>query len=169
MPWVTRDIVTSDIIGEAGLESAAFNESVLATDPDYIAYLLANKKVDKIKELKGKRDETIGGCVEYTISSTDYKFDADIKSYGLMNNAIAVKDRGNATFFPIEWIDADNISVTVTDVELTAIFDLSGRLYEACYDNYQTHRVAINAAVDQAALDAIDITTGWPTVPYTGV
>ena len=169
MPWVIRDISTNKIIAEASLESSTFSESVLITDPDYIAYLLVDKKADKIKALKGKRDETIGGCVEYTISSTAHKFQVDPESYALMNGQIAIKERGNATFFPLVWIDADNIDITVTDVELTAIFDLGGRLYEASYGNYSTHRAAINDATDQTALDAVDITEGWPTVPYTGV
>ncbi len=169
MPWVIRDATTNAIQSEAAKQSSDYNESVLSTDPDYIAYLLAGQKGDKIKELKGKRGETIDGCVEYTISSTAHKFQVEPESFNLINGHIAVKERGNATFFPLEWIDADNVSVTITDVELTAIFDLAGRLYEASYGNYQTHRVAIDAAVDQAALDAVDITTGWPTVPYTGV
>ena len=33
---------------------------------------------------------------------------------------------------------------------------------QACFDNCVDLGTAINAAADQAALDAIDITTGWP-------
>lgn len=169
MPWIIRDSTTNAIIGEAGLESATFSEEVAITAPDYIAYLLAGKKADKIKALKGKRSATIEGCVQYTISSTAHKFQVDPESYALMNAQIAIKERGNATFFPLVWISADNIDVTVTDIELTAIFDLAGRLYEAVYANYTTHREAINAAPNQTALDAVNITSGWPAVPYTGV
>ncbi len=157
------------IIGEAGLQSSTFNESVLITDPAYIAYLLVGKKTDKLKALKGKRKDTIGGCVEYSIASTDHKFQIDGISQGLINGAIAVKERGNTTFFPVDWIDADNVSVSVTSEQLTGIFDLGARLIAASYDNYQIHRIAIDDATDQAALDAVDITAGWPSVPYTGV
>ena len=169
MPWVMRDATTNAIIGEAALESLTFSESVAITDPAYIAYLLAGKKTDKLKQLKGKRTETIGGCVEYTISSTAHKFQVDAVSYSLISNALSIKERGNITYFPIVWIDADNIDVTITDTEFAAIFDRAGGLYEASYANYSTHRTAINDATDQTALDAVDITSGWPTTPYTGV
>ena len=169
MPWILRDATTNAIIGEAALKSSTFSDSVLITDPDYIAYLLSGKKSDKIKQLKGRRDEVIGGCVEYSIGSTDHKFQVDGISAVLLNGAIAVKERGNTTFFPIDWIDADNVSVSVTSEQLIGILDLGSRLIAACYDNYQAHRIAIDDATSQAELDAVDITAGWPAVPYTGV
>ena len=168
MPWVVRDSVTTNIVGVSAMQSSSFPESVLTTDPDYVAYLLVNQKTEKLKALKGKRDDVIGGCVEVSIASTAHKFQVDKDSYNLISNTIAVKERGNSTYFPLNWIDADNASVTVTDVELIGIHDLAGRLTQASYDNYQTHREAINDATDQTALDAVDITTGWKPVPYTG-
>ena len=47
MPWIMRDSTTNDIIGEAGIQSSTFNESVLSTDPAYIAYLLVGKKTER--------------------------------------------------------------------------------------------------------------------------
>ncbi len=167
MPWVIRD-TANKIIGEAPLESATFNESVLATDLDYVAYKLADKKIEKVKLLKGLRDETANGGVVHTIASTAHTFQTDPSSTRLINGSLAVKERGNTTFFPLNWIDAANVSVSVTDTDLVSVFDLCGRLTEAAYTNYTTHRTAIEEATDQAELDLVDITAGWPTTPYTG-
>ncbi len=169
MPWIIRDATTNDITGESPMQSSTFNESILATHPDYVAYLLTDQKAEKIKALKGLRDATIGGGVKHTIASTDHIFQVDGMSHTMINGALAVKERGNSTFFPINWIDKGNQSVSVSSTDLTTVFDLSGRLYQASYNNYQTHRTAIDDATSQAELDAVDITSGWPTVPYTGV
>ena len=164
MPWVIRDTVTNDIIAEAALQSSTFNESILATDPDYIAYLLATQKADKIKEVKGLRDERASGGVSYNT----FTFQTDPASVNSIDASLAVKERGNATFFPLDWTLDDNSVQSVTDADFVSVFDLCGRLAQAAYNNYQTHRAAILAATDEAAVDAIDITTGWPVVPYTG-
>ncbi len=67
MPYIIRDATTNNIIGHSELSSSDFVEQIDVTHPDYVAYLLVGGKAQKIKELKGKRGEVIGGCVEYTI------------------------------------------------------------------------------------------------------
>ena len=166
MPWIKRDVpLTGNIMGEAAMESSDFNESIETTDPDYVAWILGKEKTKKLASLTAQQEAIINGGVVYNTNT----FQSDSASHGLMSRAISMSERGNATFFPINWTDMNNNIVSVTQVELTAIFDLTGRLCQGACDQYETLRISINAAIDQTALDAIDITTGWPTVPYTGV
>ena len=170
MPWIKRDVpLTGNIMGEAALESSDFDESIEITDPDYVAWILGKAITKKLAALTAQREDIIDTGVQYTVATVAHLFQVDTTSMILINNAIAVKERGNSTFFPLNWIDMNNDTVNLTHADLVGIHGLAGLLYQESYDHYQTLRISIKAAVDQAALDAIDITIGWPTVPYTGV
>jgi hypothetical protein len=171
MPWIIRDVpVTGNVIAESFLESADFSEFLDVAHADYVTWSHGNQKKEKLDSLKGKRDERIEtGGVQYTVASVPHVFNADQLSRTLIDGALSVDERGNATFFPIDWINQDEETVNVTKADLTSINDLVGRFYQETYAHFQSLRISIKAAIDQTALDAIDINAGWPITPYTGI
>lgn len=62
----------------------------------------------------------------------------------------------------IEW-KRENGWFTHTAATLAATLGAVGAHVEACFANEKAHWLAIEALTDVAAIDAYDISTGWPT------
>lgn len=60
---------------------------------------------------------------------------------------------------------ADNSSATLSAAAMLAVADAVAAHEQACRDAADAIRALIEAAEDEAALDAIDITAGYPALP----
>lgn len=66
------------------------------------------------------------------------------------------------TLDAIDWEAQPGVWVTIDEVAMTAIGVAAGRHVQACFSRARVLSEAVEAATDQAELDAVDIEAGWP-------
>jgi hypothetical protein len=76
----------------------------------------------------------------------------------------AVIAQGASAPYSVTWTRADNSTVSLNATEMIAVGLAVMQHVDGCYNRARTLRDAINAAANMAALLAIDINTGWPSV-----
>jgi hypothetical protein len=59
------------------------------------------------------------------------------------------------------------VQVSFTYTNLKDLVAGIEKLYHECFLNYDTHYAAIQALTTISSVQAYDVTTGWPTVPFT--
>jgi hypothetical protein len=74
--------------------------------------------------------------------------------------AARILAKENASY-TVNWKTAAGF-VSLNATVIVAVADGVGAHIQACFDREATLSAAIDAAANQAALDAIDLTTGWP-------
>lgn len=115
----------------------------------------------KVREaVKDKRQYTENyGCA--TIKGrVDTTPDSQLKLNGAATMALIAKMTGQP--FALAWTMADNSTVTLNADEMIAVASAAGVHVSACHERARILKAAIDAAQDQAELDAIDIASGWP-------
>lgn len=141
-------------------------DTYIATLADYInehenpTLTLQQAKDQKIIELATyANSKRLGGVLYLATEFTSIPLDATaIISYQVAGST------------PVGYYlqDVDAVNVLLTLAQLLALNDLIVKLHLLCRVNQDDLTVDINALVSVGAVDAFDITTGWPTVPYSG-
>jgi hypothetical protein len=117
---------------------------------------LKNRRLAVWDKVKEKRIQIIAGNVIYKT----FEFQSDEQSQYKIN--LAASD-GDLIY---EWIDAHNIGRSLSKTDMIALRDLCLKLTELAYANSQTLRQQINNSDNP---EEIDITVGWPPIPYKEV
>jgi hypothetical protein len=78
-----------------------------------------------------------------------------------LNGAVALF-ANDPTLTAVDWEAQPGVWVQVDAATMKAIGVAAGRHVQACFSHARALSEAVNAAADQAALDAIDIGAGWP-------
>jgi hypothetical protein len=145
-------------------------------DADYATYIgtpttLAQAQAQKIVQLATEMSEIRQGNVLFTPDDTQYTFDSGIVHYARLKEERDYADyltdvpEGyyvNDTTSPI------SVEVSFTYTNLKDLVALIENLYYLCYLNYDEHYAAIQALTTIVAVQAYDVTTGWPTTPFSG-
>lgn len=118
-------------------------------------------KAAKWAAAKAERDVAIDAGVAVPGIGT---FDSDTLSRGNITGAVVLAQIATAQGqpFAMSWKLADNSITTLDATEMITAGVLVGQHVAACHANAQALGLAIEAAQDEAALDAIDIGAGWP-------
>lgn len=135
----------------------------------YAAYInvpltLEQVKAIKFNDLLAKYAEVRSGKVTYGLVN----YLSNNINYGkLFSECYLYTGLGSV---PIGYyiLDEDRNQVSSVLADLQAIIVLIQKLHHECSLTYDIHYDAISALTDIALVESYDITTGWPTVPYTG-
>lgn len=119
---------------------------------------LEDRKAAKLAALAAKRweVETGGVTVEGSVIRTD------AVSQAKLTGAVTLA-QSDQTLNSIDWEAQPGVWVTLDPPTIVAMGVTVGRFVQACFSRAKVLSQAITAAADQAALDAIDINTGWPS------
>lgn len=122
---------------------------------------LADAKAAMWAEAKLVRDAHIDGGVDVPPIG---RFDSDPLSRSNINGAVtgAMLAAQAGQPFSISWKLADNTVATLNGAQTMAAGMAVLAHVAACHANSQVMGLAIQAAANHAALDEIDIETGWP-------
>lgn len=115
----------------------------------------------KWEAVKAKRTEVqTGGC-----NTPSGRAQTDLESLGLINGAVtmAILSLQASAPYSIEFTLADNTSIALDAAGMIALGQAVGIFIAVSHARSVALRAAIDAAADPAALDAIDIESGWPT------
>lgn len=142
-----------DASSQAALDAAA--KDYLANT--YQSERLGRLKAEKLAALAARRYavETGGMTLpDGTKVATDRESQALIT--GAYSGVAAGAVTGNVIFKALSgW-------ATMNPAQLKALFAMVTQHVQACFNREGVLAAQINAATDQAALDAVDITSGWP-------
>lgn len=92
-------------------------------------------------------------------------FDSDNNSRERLINAVAAAHTAliGGGVFATEWVCQDNTTYSVPDAQTMLAIQLAFTYHgQACHDHTQVLKSAVRGAETLEALQAIDITTGWP-------
>lgn len=122
---------------------------------------LADLKAAKWATVKARRDQAEYGDFAWDGST----FNADVESRNRIMGAVQLAALAASAGQPysVVWTLADNSTRTLDAADMIAVGSTLGARVGAAHANAASLRSAINAAADEAALDAIDVSTGWPT------
>jgi len=141
--------------GEAWIEADQVDDSVHQVIDGQIVdrvFSMSELKAEKWAQVKALRDQRVDGG--------HMGFDTDLVSRtNLMGASLGAVLNPSIT---IPWKMADNSVVMLTAEEIKTAAEAILAFVTACHEHSQTLGAAIEAADDQAALDAITITDGWP-------
>ena len=103
----------------------------------------------------------------FTYSGTLYQVDASSLSNITSMGALATASIANPNAVPwpsgFYWLAADNSHVAMTAAQMLAFAAAVAGYVSACVLRLRAIKDSIVATADQAALDAIDVTAGYPT------
>jgi hypothetical protein len=97
-----------------------------------------------------------------TLFQIDGMAQANIAAMGVMALGSITDPAGSPWPAGFYWIAADNSHVTMDAAAMYAFGRAAGAYVSACVLRLRAIKDAIAAAADQAALDAIDVTAGYP-------
>lgn len=147
-------VVTVDGLGEWWIRASA---------PEAEAYV---PEIDDARsrlwaEAKRRRDAVIeGGCLVSGVG----RFDTDLVSRtniaGAVTGAMLAQAAGET--FVIDWKLADNSIVTLDGGQIMAVGMAVLSFVGQAHSRAQQIGTAVDGAADMSALDAIDISAGWP-------
>jgi len=122
---------------------------------------LPERKLALVDVIKGIRDAKISGGV--TVANVGV-FDSDEAARLNITGAVVMAQVALATNVPflMSWKLADN-SLTTLNAQAMVLVGVSvGTHVAACHANAQALAVSVQEAEDHDALDAIDLSEGWP-------
>lgn len=111
-------------------------------------------KIDAIRALRWQR-ENAGTLVSGIPIRTDET------SQGKISGAVQLFDK-DPTLTAIDFEAQPGVWVSLSKAQMGAIGIAAGRHIQACFTRSKDLMAAVTAAANQAQLDAIDITAGWP-------
>lgn len=118
-------------------------------------------QADKWGQAKTLRDAHIeAGCNVPGIGRFDTDETARMNVTGAVTGAMIAAQQGKP--FSVPWKLADNTLVTLDGSQMIAVGLAVLNWVSSCHAHSQQIGAAIMAAQDHAALDAIDLTAGWP-------
>lgn len=120
----------------------------------------ADMRDERWAEARRYREQcTNGGCAT-AWGRVDTDSDSQIKVSGAVQMAMLAQMAGDP--YSIDWTMADNSQVTLDAAGMMQMGVTVGEHVKACHAAGTNIRAAIEAAADEAALAAIDITAGYP-------
>lgn len=123
------------------------------------AYTLAALKATKTAEATATHNTKLGAGFNY--GGKNYQ--TDLKSMGTVNNFMTGLLAGASNPHNGYYRATDNTRATMNDAELAVFLNAIGVYYGALRGNLHDLKDDIEAAANQTALDAIDLTSGWPS------
>jgi len=152
MPYVRR---TSGLVtGTFTYEIPGFATEFLPDGDDDI--LFQEQKSQKLNQLE---INLIFYLSEVSISGNDYSLSAN--GLSLLNTALI--DAINTDSPNVVWILKDGSSVVLPTGEAKADMLVIQNYFTTVYANYNSLKSQIDAAMDFATIDAIDVDSGWPS------
>lgn len=131
-----------------------------ATTRAFVDVSLARAKAAAWAAVKAKRAAVqIGGC-----ATTLGPVQTDLESRGLINGAVTMAMLALSAGAPFEmaFTLADNSTVAIDAAGMIALGQAVGAFIATAHARSVALRALIDAAGDIAAIEAIDIETGWP-------
>lgn len=116
--------------------------------PDDDGTKLNELKAEKLDDINNKCNEICSGQITHDAVTYDSTPDRIFAEQLIREVSLSAQD-ASATPWPVD------------------VFVKAGKLYRLSFANKATLQASVNAAGDEAALDAIDVTAGWPTIPYS--
>jgi hypothetical protein len=131
---------------------------------DLVAQAVANYGVDyltirrpkRIAEVSKLRDEKIGGFI-----FNGMPIELDLETKANITGSVSGLDR-NPDVTGLDWSLGDGEFVFLDRASLYALADAAFLHVQGCFTHAKTLVTDLKAAADCTALDAIDITVGWP-------
>lgn len=120
---------------------------------------LSEAKADKILALNSLAQTKKQGGINL--------FSTVMPTFGLNAQAIISYQLATATPVGFYLRDVNDVNVPLTLAQLLTYNDGIVELHQLCDVNRDDLEDDINALASVGAVDAFDITTGWPTIPYT--
>lgn len=134
-----------------------------ALDAGELASVLAKKKIVKQTDLAALLKAKFATGFSYTVpGGVAHTYQIDTPAQSDMTSIAAAFGIGDTNAHGGAWRDDSNEMVAMTDDEVKAFFKAARAYGLGMRLRYWTLKAAIEAAADQAALDAIDINSGWP-------
>lgn len=134
---------------------------LVEVDADAPTISLDSLKLATWERVKAQRD----ACIDTgtTVPGVG-PFDSNLTSRININGAVTMAQiaLGQGEPFEISWTLADNSVAVLDGPTMIAAGVAVGEHVSACHARAQVLRGEIEAAADRAALDAIDLTQGWP-------
>ncbi len=90
-------------------------------------------------------------------------FSLDTESRASLAAYVANVNAGKGLPGSFTWRSVANVDVTFTTTTILDLNDSMITFLDAAYNNAWTHKTGLDAEVTVSAVDAYDITTGWPT------
>lgn len=156
IPWSEGD----GYIDNKSIYEAAYN-SYLAEQA--LPQTLGEAKILKINELSNYREGKRAEGIIY--NSIDYKSDLNIYNEIFHDHELSLRAEALPSGYYI-WRLNETKDTGLTLADLTGVVDKMQEFYWKLRENYDTHRIAIDALGTIALVLAYDFTTGWPTTPY---
>ena len=174
MPYISRYYIPT-VKDELHTENAQFGGPVPWTEGDgYIASLMTyinqhNNPPRTLSAAKISKYASIDSMSQFTKGGNVLLFSTTMPSLPLDSNAlISYQNLGN-TPMGFYLLDISNAQVTLSLTQLNTYNNGIAQLYLLCNQNADALKSAVSALSSVGAVDAYDITTGWPTIPYTPV
>jgi hypothetical protein len=141
-------------------------------DADYATYIvtpatLAQAKAQKVAQLTTQMTEIREGGVLFTPIVTQYTFDSGIVHYNRLQEEKFYSDYLTDVSLGYYVNDITNAQISFTYTNLKDLIGGIQKLYYECFLNYDIHYAAIQVLITIPAVQAYDVTTGWPTIPFT--
>lgn len=158
IPIVFKIETLADVETILTLSGAPFDGGVIVPDPDAT---IETAKARKWAETKLQRDLVINGGAptQYGVMDSDETSRTNIA--GAVLSAIIATNASQP--FEVTWTLADNSTVTLDANQMVDVGTVVMSFVNACHEHARALRQQIDAAEDEAALAAIDITEGWPS------
>ena len=122
---------------------------------------LPSAKAEKWERAKLQRSAAIdAGCTVPGVGTFDTDADSRANITGAVTGAIVAAGAGEP--FAITWKLADNTFVPLDGPGMIGVGVAVLEFVSACHARAQVLALAIEAAVDVAELDGIDVEAGWP-------
>lgn len=149
-----------DVVVDCALGRELTPEEIAALPPEP-APTLEEAKARLWESVKAVRDRHIDAGVPVPGIGT---FDSDLVSRTNISGSVtgAMIAQANSLPFSVSWKLADNSIVTLNAGQMIAAGMAVLEHVAACHAIAQVLGLAIQAAEDHAALDAIDMEAGWP-------
>jgi len=116
---------------------------------------LKSEKQEAIRALRWQRET--GGIV---VGGVPIR--TDEKSQAKLNGAVSLFGLDPAMTEISSWEAVPGVFVSLSKAQIDGIAVAVGAHVQACFNRSRVLSEAVAAAADKAALDAIDITAGWP-------
>lgn len=157
------DPTAFDMTGKVLIEDVPDDLTGLRWDTATRAFVedVEGRRAARWAEVKALRDVCESGGAATPLGTVD----SDPVSIGRITGAVVMAQVALSAEAPfsIDWTMADNSVVAHDAAAMIAMGVAVGAHVDAVHARARTLRAALDEAASIAALDAIDITTGWPT------
>jgi len=122
-------------------------------------FSVAERQTTRKAEVDALRNTKLSGGFLH-ISNT---FSLDTESRASLAAYVANVNAGKGLPGSFTWRSVANVDVAFTTTTILDLNDSMITFLDAAYNNAWTHKAGLDAEVTVSAVDAYDISTGWPT------